>query len=708
MKLSLGMNIQAGPWGGGNQFGAALVAGLRQRGIEVTFDLNDPELDIIQLVDPRPELKITAYTHHDILRYLREVNPRALVVYRVSDSDERKGGGDFNRLARQAVDVVDHVVWASQWLRQTHLAGGMTPLAESQIYNGVDKTIFHPHGHQRWNKRAPLRLVTHHWGGLWSKGFDIYALIDRLLDTDAYRERIAFTYIGNLPQGFTFQHAAYLPPTHGPALAELLRDQHVYITGAQHEPAGNHHMEGAACGLPVLYRESGGIPDYCAGFGLGFTPETFERRLDEMLATYDHWADQMPNYPHSAERMVENFVALYDDLLSRREEIIAKRRWPQTIPTLQDDRAKSVAWLESIKPKVLDYLQTLRIDAGIYAPAEAGLTGEGLQTRLPWSCLALKTVYTLGAWEALPDSEKSAWVRYIQGFQVEGNPLELRWGNQAFVDGPLIEHVGWQTSRIRRLLDKTLTPWHFSYLQRVLSAETKQAIATLNQVGASAPRPYRGFPTTRRQLSAYFRMFDWSKPWESGAHLATLAVFYTLEAPRFLPSKQTATLITQLNTFIATLADAQTGGYFLGQRPAYDELINGAMKVLTALDWLGTPIHHPERLIDTALSEKPASEGCHLVDTVYVLYRACQQTDYRRAEVEAYLIGLVQMLVEHYNPLDGGFSYHIGRSQPHFYRLHITHELPISDIHGTALLTWASAMILDILGQSQGWKIIKP
>ena len=36
----------------------------------------------------------------------------------------------------------------------------------------------------------------------------------------------------------------------------------MYITGSQNEPSGNHHIEASQLGLPVLYIESGGIPEF--------------------------------------------------------------------------------------------------------------------------------------------------------------------------------------------------------------------------------------------------------------------------------------------------------------------------------------------------------------------------------------------------------------------------------------------------------------
>jgi hypothetical protein len=54
------------------------------------------------------------------------------------------------------------------------------------------------------------------------------------------------------------------------------------------------------------------------------------------------------------------------------------------------------------------------------------------------------------------------------------------------------------------------------------------------------------------------------------------------------------------------------------------------------------------------------------------------------------------MIRLHHNP-DGGFSYWIGKSQTVYYGVPITSGMPVSDIHGTLLLTWALAMVLRLI-----------
>lgn len=321
------MNLQPGPWGGGNQFGWALVKYLQQKGVVVSFDLSARDLDLILLTEPRAGLRISAYTDRDIFQYLRQVNPWAIVLHRVNDCDERKQTSGVNQRLMRANLCADYTVFVSTWLRDLLLEQGMRSTSYRVIHNGSDRTIFHAEGYRRWDRGSPLKLVTHHWGASWMKGFDIYEWIDRLLMSDCYKGRVAFTYIGNLPEGFRFMNARFVEPLHGLSLADAIRDHHVYVTATRNEPGGHHQNEGANCGLPLLYRESGCLPEYCEGFGVPFTETNFEHKLEEMMDTYDAWADRMKGYPHTAERTNAQYYDLFVELLDRRDEILRRRRW---------------------------------------------------------------------------------------------------------------------------------------------------------------------------------------------------------------------------------------------------------------------------------------------------------------------------------------------------------------------------------------------
>lgn len=367
-------------------------------------------------------------------------------------------------------------------------------------------------------------------------------------------------------------------------------------------------------------------------------------------------------------------------------------------------------WLIRVKDSLVEFLNMLQIpgETGRFLPCTKGLSHEGRQIALGFSCLSLKVYYTLGLWDKLYSKEQKEWIRFIRSFQANGKPMGKWVTHNAFIDKPVIAYLGRQTSCYKRLMDGVLYPNRLTYLQRVIIAETKQALATLAQVGESPNQPYRGFPKTERDVKNYLSNLDWTQPWGSGAQVSALAVFLTSQATGFLKPEEAKQLLDVCRCFIGSLADLETGAYFKGPSPPYEMLINGAMKILTALDWLNGSIHFPERLIDTCLQCLPTSEGCHLVDAIYVLYRCSQQSEHRKADIQTYGKKVLEIIKEHTHR-DGGFSYGRQRSQTHYYGVPISKGYAVSDIHGTCLLTWAVAMILEILDDNWvGWNVIRP
>lgn len=325
MKISIGMNIQDGPWGGGNQFGRSLYSFLQNKGIEVFFDLKEKNLDLILLVEPRFTTKISAFNHIDIFRYISYINYKAIIVHRINECDERKGTKNVNKIIIKANTIADATVFVSSWLRDLYSKIGLNPRNSKIILNGGNKKIFNDAGYQPWNHRNKLRLVTHHWSAHHLKGFDVYELLDLLLSNPNYANKFEFTYIGNLPKSQNFSNAIHFPPKYETDLAEYIRMNHVYLTASQNEPGANHPIEGALCGLPILYRPSGSLREYCQGYGIEFTSDNFEEKLNEMYDTYDNFVDRMKDYPFTADRMCQQYYDLFIELLDCRKEIIAQR-----------------------------------------------------------------------------------------------------------------------------------------------------------------------------------------------------------------------------------------------------------------------------------------------------------------------------------------------------------------------------------------------
>ena len=70
LKVSIGTNIQDGPWGGGNLFAVNLSRYLKNKGHDVIYDLDDRDIDIILLTEPRKTSPSSAYTNFEIQNYI--------------------------------------------------------------------------------------------------------------------------------------------------------------------------------------------------------------------------------------------------------------------------------------------------------------------------------------------------------------------------------------------------------------------------------------------------------------------------------------------------------------------------------------------------------------------------------------------------------------------------------------------------------------
>ena len=364
---------------------------------------------------------------------------------------------------------------------------------------------------------------------------------------------------------------------------------------------------------------------------------------------------------------------------------------------------KAPKWIKELEETIPIWLERVSLPnhPGRFYPCLDGRTKVGSEAGLGFSCFALKIYRILGLWEQLQAERRGEWINFILSYQRREHPYK-----GAFIDPPVLNHCNsWK----RRIVDILLKRGHrsLSHREATIRAETKQAIATLADVGIRAPLYFQDFPYTPDEVLDFLRSgLNWSHPWAAGGQAAALALFVAHEAPRFLTQREVEDVKCEMVNFFHTIVDKKTGTWFRGKRPSYGELINGAMKVLNALEWLDAEIPYPERLIDTCLSRLPQAEGCHLVDAVYVLYRCCQETEYRRKDIKDYLKQILEMIKQH-RKADGAFSYYVRYNQTHYYGAKVAVPIRQSDIHRTILLVWAIAMI-GFISEWEGfaWRVI--
>ena len=286
------------------------------------------------------------------------------------------------------------------------------------------------------------------------------------------------------------------------------------------------------------------------------------------------------------------------------------------------------AWLDYAEDNVFGFVGLLKKSTGTerFLPCPRGATTYGQRADLGFSCFALKLYYLFGWWDTrLSSRDRSEWIDFIQSFQTQHVTIYNAFEG-AYVDQVLANflHKPSLSRYITRLCSTSLKEFvrsmflgqFLSPSERAIIAETKQVIATLAEIREKTQQPYTGFCQLPNEVDDYMASFDWSLPWSAGGQTSALAVFLSVEAPRLMPDVKVLALKQAARSFYRSIANPTSGGYFIGKTPSHDMLVNGAMKVLTALDWLGEEIHYPTQLIDATLHKLPRPAGCNMEDAV--------------------------------------------------------------------------------------------
>ena len=329
MKVAFDLRPLEGPFGGGNSFLQIMVTELMRKNIEVKFDLRDSNLDFIFILDPRWSHPMRSFNSNSIYRYLRN-NPRTLVIHRINECDERKNTNSINKKLRIVNCLADYTVLVGSWLYELDLFCVDKSIESKKssivILNGSDEKVFFPDWGMNWSPNNKLRIVTHHWSSNHMKGSEVYKQLDDLLSFDEFSDFFEFTYIGNLPNKVEFRNTKVIPPIHGAELASELRKHHVYLTGSKNEPGGNHQNEGGLTGLPIIFLNSGCMPEYCSDFGIGMSSsKDLEGALKDMRLHYLSYREKMRKFPNNATNMVANYIKLFDHLNQIRESLLERR-----------------------------------------------------------------------------------------------------------------------------------------------------------------------------------------------------------------------------------------------------------------------------------------------------------------------------------------------------------------------------------------------
>lgn len=194
---------------------------------------------------------------------------RGTVVHRVDGWPPAYGRTDGAEKRLRAVNRLAHLtIHQSEWSRNNrgNLADG------PRIYNPVDTSVFSPGMHTL----GRLAVACVSWSDNPMKGGDRIAAI-----AEKHPE-VQFMLLGRWPS-IPATNVLVMGPVLTPHLVTVLQACDALLTMSRHEAGPNHVLEGLACGLPVLYLDSGATRELVGDAGVAITEDTFREALESVL-----------------------------------------------------------------------------------------------------------------------------------------------------------------------------------------------------------------------------------------------------------------------------------------------------------------------------------------------------------------------------------------------------------------------------------------
>lgn len=230
------------------------------------------------------------------------------------------------------------------------------------------------------------------------------------------------------------------------------------------------------------------------------------------------------------------------------------------------------------------------------------------------------------------------------------------------------------------------------------------SLRAINQLPKYEFKFYRPF-IGEGKISEYLEKMPWTRsPWGAGGWVDAVATMISLNLLQGHQEYQT--VLDEIFIWLEQTQNPKNGLWGEASVQGLEGQINGTYHLLRGT-WFfyDRDVSYPEKIIDSVIEllttntlfEEGKGEGCHDLDTFYLLVRVHRQIpSYRRHELQELLKLRLKTLISFQN-LDGGFSFYPHRAKDMHNYYKISPSLNESDVQGTVFYLTAIKSIIEIL-----------
>jgi len=254
--------------GGPASFQAGLIQAFTARGVAVTHDLHEDEIDAILVFGGAPQISSLFAAQKRGVRLVQRLNGMNW-IHRQKFTGVRHflkaeyGNLKLLRIRQRADGVIYQSEFARSWWQREK---GAQPGPSVVIHNGVDLALFTPQPSNLPADRYRVLMVEAHHGGGYEQGLlsaaSLISELNRSLDKPC-----ELWVAGEVPLSLRAQSEAicskirWLGVVKHTEIPAIDRSAHLFFSGDLNASCPNAAIEALACGLPVISFDTGAMKE---------------------------------------------------------------------------------------------------------------------------------------------------------------------------------------------------------------------------------------------------------------------------------------------------------------------------------------------------------------------------------------------------------------------------------------------------------------